>query len=99
MLRRFYLRSLKFTLPGLSLVILCLIGWSSTSAQSGGSQPNKANISRTPSTPTETPEGATTRSSSDDISYRLGPGDLLEIKVINVPELTREARVDNHGLI
>jgi len=98
MLRRVYLRSCAFTLPALSLVILCLIGWSSTSAQSGGSQPNKVTTSNATSTPTATPEPSK-RPSDDDISYRLGPGDLLEIKVINVPELTREVRVDNQGQI
>lgn len=98
MLRRVYLRSCAFTLPALSLVILCLIGWSSISAQSVGSQRDRVTTSNTASPPTATPEPIK-RPSDDDISYRLGPGDLLEIKVINVPELTREVRIDNQGQI
>lgn len=47
------------------------------------------------------PQGqvATAGSVSEDDSYRIGPGDLLDIRVFGRPELTREARVSNQGLI
>jgi polysaccharide export outer membrane protein len=35
----------------------------------------------------------------EDQSYRIGPGDLLDIRVFGRPELTRETRVDNYGRI
>jgi len=36
---------------------------------------------------------------SDDISYKIGPGDLIDIKVFNVPELNITVRVSGNGLI
>jgi len=36
----------------------------------------------------------------DDDRYRIGPGDLLEVRVFNRPTLSREAvRVDARGMI
>ena len=41
----------------------------------------------------------TFKTSADDL-YRIGPGDVLEIRVFNRPQLSRDAvRVDNRGLI
>src|ERR1700686_2803587 len=41
---------------------------------------------------------ATTRKTND--LYRIGPGDLLEVRVLNRPQLSRDAvRVDNRGMI
>ncbi len=36
---------------------------------------------------------------SDDQAYRIGPGDLIDIRVFGRPELTRETRVDSYGRI
>ncbi|MEP7337850.1 MAG: polysaccharide biosynthesis/export family protein [Acidobacteriota bacterium] len=36
---------------------------------------------------------------TDDQAYRIGPGDLIDIRVFGRPELTREARVDSYGRI
>ncbi|HEX7721965.1 MAG TPA: polysaccharide biosynthesis/export family protein [Pyrinomonadaceae bacterium] len=37
---------------------------------------------------------------SDDARYRIGPGDVLDIRVLKAPELSREAvRVDQRGMI
>jgi polysaccharide biosynthesis/export protein len=36
---------------------------------------------------------------NDDSSYRIGPGDLLEVRVFGRPELGREQRVGNQGKI
>ena len=37
--------------------------------------------------------------SNSDISYKIGPGDLIEIKVFNVPELNITVRVSGNGTI
>src|SRR6185295_3222545 len=34
-----------------------------------------------------------------DDRYRIGPGDVLDIRVFNRPQLSREARVDSNGMI
>src|SRR5262245_35950838 len=36
---------------------------------------------------------------NQDDNYRVGPGDLLDIRVFGRPELGREARITNHGRI
>ncbi|MCK5220349.1 MAG: polysaccharide biosynthesis/export family protein, partial [Candidatus Aminicenantes bacterium] len=35
----------------------------------------------------------------NDISYTIGPGDLIDIKVFNVPELNITVRVSGNGTI
>src|SRR5881394_2428403 len=50
---------------------------------------------QTPSAPV-----AAVAASAEDIRYRIGPGDVLEIRVLKAPELSREAvRVDQRGMI
>jgi len=50
---------------------------------------------QTPSAPV-----AAVAASADDKRYRIGPGDVLEIRVLKAPELSREAvRVDQRGMI
>jgi polysaccharide export outer membrane protein len=36
---------------------------------------------------------------SGDLSYRIGPGDILDIRVFGRPEMTKDVRVDNFGRI
>ncbi len=43
------------------------------------------------------PANSVAESNEDSSSLRLGPGDLLEVNVYNVPELTTKARVGNSG--
>lgn len=67
------------------------------------------NASPSPSDPTTAKEtknpavsnnSSTAASSSRDSRYRIGPGDLLEIKVIRAPELSKDSvRVDQSGMI
>jgi polysaccharide export outer membrane protein len=58
-----------------------------------GSAPNKADSAK------PAPSGATANAvpTADSSSLRLGAGDLLEVSVYNVPELTTKARVGNSG--
>jgi polysaccharide export outer membrane protein len=50
---------------------------------------------QTPSAPV-----AAVAASADDNRYRIGPGDVLEIRVLKAPELSRDAvRVDQRGMI
>lgn len=108
MLRRICLRSVGFALSSLSFVVLCAIGLSPTWAQGGGSQQAKVTTSGTSSPQIAVPQPAAPTAptaltrpavSDDDKSYRIGPGDLLNIQVFNRPELTREVRVNNQGRI
>jgi len=51
-----------------------------------------------PAMPTATASGTT--SSQADKQYRIGPGDVLDIRVFNRPQLSHESlRVENHGVI
>lgn len=34
-----------------------------------------------------------------DLSYRIGPGDILDIRVFGRPEMTKDVRVDNYGRV
>ena len=46
------------------------------------------------------PSAVTTRTSPDDTRYRIGPGDVLEVRVARAPELSRDnVRVDQSGMI
>lgn len=46
------------------------------------------------------PPVVTANGSADDTRYKIGPGDVLEIRVLKAPELSREAvRVDQRGMI
>jgi polysaccharide export outer membrane protein len=36
---------------------------------------------------------------SEDLSYRIGPGDILDIRVFGRPEMTKDVRVDQYGRI
>ncbi|HEX4950047.1 MAG TPA: SLBB domain-containing protein [Blastocatellia bacterium] len=53
-----------------------------------------------PKSATASPTLAQTPVKTEDERYRIGPGDLLEIRVFNRPQLSREAvRVDARGMI
>lgn len=49
---------------------------------------------------TSTPSTLTSSKESDDARYRIGPGDLLEVRIFNRPQLSLDAvRVDGRGVI
>jgi polysaccharide export outer membrane protein len=57
-----------------------------------------AQTTTTPQQPTApTPLVINTGNLSEDDSYRIGPGDVLDVRVYGRPELGRETRVDNRG--
>jgi len=49
--------------------------------------------------PSASPNDATVKTSTDDIRYRIGPGDVLSIAVRKAPELSGSVRVDQRGMI
>ncbi len=77
-----------------------------TSTAQPQQQQSHQTVSAQPSaqqTQTNTPPQAVSSSSSSSIGdgrYRIGPGDVLELRVLRAPELSREAiRVDQNGMI
>lgn len=49
---------------------------------------------------TQPPAAASSSAAKEDDRYRIGPGDVLDIRFYNRPQLSREAvRVDGHGMI
>jgi polysaccharide export outer membrane protein len=86
---------------GLGIVCLTLVLGATAFAQdNGGAAGNSAPSSSTSSGPAVV-TGAGNSMSRDEgnAAYRIGPGDVLDIRVFNRPQLSREARVDNEGLI
>jgi polysaccharide export outer membrane protein len=92
---------------------LLLVAGSAPAQQNPGEQPqsaaqpaSQAAVGTTPSTPkidkntsepsTTAPAGTATET-SDSAILKLGAGDLIEVSVYNVPELTTKARVGNSG--
>jgi polysaccharide biosynthesis/export protein len=57
-------------------------------------------VGQQPSTTTAPASTANAMMSKSDIRYRIGPGDVLDIRVFNRPNLSREAiRVEGNGMI
>jgi polysaccharide export outer membrane protein len=57
-------------------------------------------IEKPVSTPAQNPSPITSAGNpNDDDSYRVGPGDVLEVRVFGRPELGREQRIGNQGKI
>lgn len=62
------------------------------------SSPATASVAATQ--PIAAPRASDNRPAAEDDRYRIGPGDVLEVRVARVPELSREAvRVDQSGMI
>lgn len=81
------------------LVIYACVGIVSAQQNSEASTPsNVASTSGTSSTSVNSAIKPSSTPVSDEL-YRIGPGDVLDIRVFNRPQLSREARVDSNGLI
>ena len=85
------------------VLILILAGYVSVGrAQQGAALPASSGTSVATQTrqEAEAPSGSKGQSTPDDTRYRIGPGDVLEVRVSRAPELSREAvRVDQRGMI
>ena len=87
---RFYKHFVPPALKAIAITLLALVATLSVRAQSErGTTGQSASAAAT----------SVTNPATDNL-YRIGPGDVLEIRVFNRPQLSRDAvRVDNHGLI
>jgi polysaccharide biosynthesis/export protein len=83
------------SLPSLPLLILILLSPIAAQSQTTTPSPRKP---ETVTSPHSAPVIDTGIEKEDD-SYRLGPGDLLDVRVFNRPELGREVRITNQGRI
>src|SRR5712692_6406761 len=77
------------------VVLLLAFCWDECSAQQAPVVPTEA--SRTESSKTSSGQ---TPAATNDTRYRIGPGDVLEVRVARAPELSRDmVRVDQSGMI
>ena len=85
-----------------SLLVMLFVTWF---ANSGGAQAQQPQQTPTDTASDKSTVGQPSVSSSasaadDDARYRIGPGDILDIRVLNRPNLSREAvRVEGNGMI
>jgi polysaccharide export outer membrane protein len=80
----------------ISVAAACLAASFSVSAQQSGEPTPEKDIAK--SVATGTPTAAMTTDADD--RYRIGPGDVLDIRILNRPNLSREAvRVEGNGVI
>src|SRR6266853_4923445 len=97
------IRCCSFSLPrfclrgvwgGLSISLLLTV-----SSQLAAAQTSPQSVAA-PSRNTQASATANSSTAKDDERYRIGPGDVLDIRFYNRPQLSREAvRVDGHGMI
>jgi len=89
---------------GLAVKLLVLAACLATTAPSGSGQQAAGTVADKSATAVSTPVAATsaptTLTTNDDDRYRIGPGDILDIRILNRPTLSRDAvRVEGNGLI
>ena len=81
----------------LLVLAACLATAFSVGAQQAAETPEKTAAVNAPAAATTAP---TTLTTNDDDRYRIGPGDILDIRILNRPTLSRDAvRVEGNGLI
>jgi len=86
----------KIVSPSWLLSVLFLTTFPNAVAQTPSStQPQQPSPPNTPGLVSN----QATPGSGDDLSYRIGPGDELDVRVFGRPELSRVVRVDNYGKI
>lgn len=83
---------------GIVVSLLLVVFESSVVAQETAGDPPTTTATTTESTPATGGVIALTQAQSEE-RYRIGPGDVLDIRVFNRPQLSREARVDSNGMI
>jgi polysaccharide biosynthesis/export protein len=81
----------------LSFLLLAPVGKAQQTNRSLGRPPT---IKAVPAATIKTSSATITKSSPASERYRIGPGDVLEVRLYRLPELSREAlRVDDSGII
>jgi polysaccharide export outer membrane protein len=84
---------------GQLLLLLTVIGLTATAQQPGASSPLPAPAPARTAPNVTAPDDVSATTKPAEI-YRIGPGDVLDIRVYNRPQLSREAvRVDGRGMI
>ncbi len=92
---------LNVRLPWLIVLLLLLLSprYEQQAVATPSSQETGTSASAASKVPSASPETSTSHSASDE-RYRIGPGDILDIKVFNKPQFNREGvRVDPRGMI
>src|SRR6266516_114092 len=92
---------LNVRLPWLIVLLLLLLSprYEQQAVATPSSQETGTSASAASKVPPASPETSISHSTSDE-RYRIGPGDILDIKVFNKPQFNREGvRVDPRGMI
>ena len=83
----------------IALFLLPVYGQQQTAATSPDESQVAASSPSTPAAP-GSPKVSASPEGTDDLRYRIGPGDILDIKIFNKPQFNREGvRVDPRGMI
>ncbi|MFL6227704.1 MAG: polysaccharide biosynthesis/export family protein [Pyrinomonadaceae bacterium] len=91
-------RSARLICSCSSLALLAAVCGATARAQAVGAPAMPAQAERTRAV--SAPQQDASAQARDDDSYRIGPGDVLDIRVFNRPQLSRDAaRVDGRGTI
>jgi polysaccharide biosynthesis/export protein len=80
-------------------VLLKLVAATALGAPAQQAKPTQAPITRPAVATSSPPTDTTSDLGKVDDRYRIGPGDLLDIRVLNRPMLSREVRVGQDGMI
>jgi polysaccharide export outer membrane protein len=91
----------RLAVSGTLLVALIATGmFVSVSAQVTANAPASANAASEPVKVSQSPAAVAVASSQPDDRYRIGPGDVLDIRIFNRPNLSRDSvRVEGNGMI
>ena len=88
---------IKGTLAGLLLILFVQAGIAQQASVASATTTNTAGAAKLQSDGTSVSKGL---AAGGDTRYRIGPGDVLDVRVARAPELSREAvRVDQGGMI
>jgi polysaccharide biosynthesis/export protein len=96
MIRKIVFLSSLFSVLSL---ILCPIAEAQTHSSTQTQPPTQQAPPQIAPAPAPAVRGTGSPGSDDDLSYRIGPGDELDIRVFGRAELSRTTRVDNYGKI
>ena len=96
---RFAFAHLSVTLMlALSVLVFAGAAVAQESAKESAKEPAKSAEPSSDAAAKQETKDAALKAMNDE-RYRIGPGDVLDIRVFNRPQLSREARVDSNGVI